>query len=147
MKAPFYQGICKGNVSERRNGTIWKKNKGLFSFRKHSVVDFLDGEKGRKRKGSRLRQSMGFLLAAALVFNTLPASGLAVSASGRKWGFVNITRSIRRTAAIWKHSRVSMSMEKNVIQPLQSVYIRIRTGVILKRRKQKQAQGRKCHSL
>lgn len=63
-----------------------EKNKGLFSFRKHSVVDFLDGEKGRKRKGSRLRQSMGFLLAAALVFNTLPASGLAVSASGREVG-------------------------------------------------------------
>ncbi len=71
----------------------------------------------------------------------LPA-GLPCLLRAGKWGFVNITRSIRRTAAIWKHSRVSMSMEKNVIQPLQSVYIRIRTGVILKRRKQKQAQGK-----
>ena len=63
-----------------------EKNKGLFSFRKHPVGDFPDGEKGRKRKGGRLRQSMGFLLAAALVFNTLPASGLAVSASEQEKG-------------------------------------------------------------
>ena len=70
-----------------------EKNKGLFSFRKHPVGDFPDGEKGRKRKGGRLRQSMGFLLAAALVFNTLPASGLAVSASGREVGLCEHHRS------------------------------------------------------
>ena len=63
-----------------------EKNKGLFSFRKHPVGDFLDEKEGRKRKGGRLRQSMGFLMAAALIFNTLPASGLAVSASGREAG-------------------------------------------------------------
>ena len=63
-----------------------EKDKGLFSFRKHPVGDFLDEKEGRKRKGGRLRQSMGFLMAAALIFNTLPASGLAVSASGREAG-------------------------------------------------------------
>ena len=63
-----------------------EKNKGLFSFRKHPVGDFPDGEKGRKRKGGRLRQSMGFLMVAALIFNTLPASGLAVSASEQEKG-------------------------------------------------------------
>ncbi len=70
-----------------------EKDKGLFSFRKHPVGDFPDGEKGRKRKGGRLRQSMGFLMAAALVFNTLPASGLAVSASGRETGLCEHHRS------------------------------------------------------
>ena len=63
-----------------------EKDKGLFSFRKHPVGDFPDGKKGRERKGGRLRQSMGFLLAAALIFNTLPASGLAVSASEQEKG-------------------------------------------------------------
>ena len=63
-----------------------EKNKGLFSFRKHPVGNFLDEKKGRKRKGGRLRQSMGFLMAAALIFNTLPASGLAVSASEQEKG-------------------------------------------------------------
>ena len=63
-----------------------EKNKGLFSFRKHPVGDFLDEKKGRKRKGGRLRRSMGFLMAAALIFNTLPASGLAVSASEQEKG-------------------------------------------------------------
>ena len=63
-----------------------EKNKGLFSFRKHPVGNFLDEKKGRKRKGGRLHRSMGFLMAAALIFNTLPASGLAVSASGREAG-------------------------------------------------------------
>ena len=63
-----------------------EKNKGLFSFRKHSVGNFLDEKKGRKRKGGRLRRSMGFLMAAALIFNTLPASGLAVSASEQEKG-------------------------------------------------------------
>ena len=63
-----------------------EKDKGLFSFRKHPVGDFPDGKKGRKRKGGRLRRSMGFLLAAALIFNTLPASGLAVSASEQEKG-------------------------------------------------------------
>ena len=63
-----------------------EKDKGLFSIRKHPVGNFSDKKKGRKRKGGRLRQSMGFLLAAALIFNTLPASGLAVSASGREAG-------------------------------------------------------------
>ena len=47
-----------------------EKDKGLFSFRKHPVGDFLDEKEGRKRKGGRLRQSMGFLMAAALIFNT-----------------------------------------------------------------------------
>ena len=61
-----------------------EKNKGLFSIRKHHVGNFSDRKKGRKRKGGRLRQSMGFLLAAALIFNTLPANGLTVSASGRE---------------------------------------------------------------
>ena len=70
-----------------------EKNKRLFSFRKHPVGDFPDGEKGRKRKGGRLRRSMGFLMAAALVFNTLPASGLAVSASGREAGLCEHHRS------------------------------------------------------
>ena len=63
-----------------------EKNKGLFSFRKHPVGDSPDGKKGRKRKGGRLRRSIGFLLAAALIFNTLPASGLAVSASEQEKG-------------------------------------------------------------
>ena len=63
-----------------------EKNKGLFSFRKHPVGNFLDEKKGRKRKGGRLRRSMGFLMAAALIFNTLPASGLAVSASEQEKG-------------------------------------------------------------
>ncbi len=63
-----------------------EKNKGLFSFRKHPVGDFPDGKKGRKRKGGRLRRSMGFLMAAVLIFNTLPASGLAVSASEQEKG-------------------------------------------------------------
>lgn len=71
-----------------------KKNKGIFPFRKHSVGELLDGEKERKRKESRLRganvrkmhRALGMLLAAALVFNTLPASGLAVSASEGKTG-------------------------------------------------------------
>ena len=70
-----------------------EKNKGLFSFRKHPVGNFLDEKKGRKRKGGRLRQSMGFLMAAALIFNTLPASGLAVSASGREAGLCEHHRS------------------------------------------------------
>lgn len=30
VKAPFYQSICKRNVSERRNGTIWKRIKDYF---------------------------------------------------------------------------------------------------------------------
>ena len=63
-----------------------EKNKGLFSFRKHPVGNFLDEKKGRKRKGGRLHRSMGFLLAAVLIFNTLPASGLAVSASEQEKG-------------------------------------------------------------
>ena len=63
-----------------------EKDKGLFSFRKHPVGDFLDEKEGRKRKGGRLRQSMGFLMAAALIFNTLPASGFAVSASEQEKG-------------------------------------------------------------
>lgn len=63
-----------------------EKNKGLFSFRKHPVGNFLDEKKGRKRKGGRLHRSMGFLMAAALIFNTLPASGLAVSASEQEKG-------------------------------------------------------------
>ncbi len=63
-----------------------EKNKGLFSFRKHPVGDFPDGKKGRKRKGGRLRRSMGLLMAAVLIFNTLPASGLAVSASEQEKG-------------------------------------------------------------
>ena len=70
-----------------------EKNKGLFSFRKHPVGNFLDEKKGRKRKGGRLRRSMGFLMAAALIFNTLPASGLAVSASGREAGLCEHHRS------------------------------------------------------
>ena len=70
-----------------------EKNKGLFSFRKHPVGDFPDGKKGRKRKRGRLRQSMGFLMAAALIFNTLPASGLAVSASGQEKGLCEHHRS------------------------------------------------------
>ena len=63
-----------------------EKNKGLFSFRKHPIGNFLDEKKGRKRKGGRLRRSMGFLMVAALIFNTLPASGLAVSASEQEKG-------------------------------------------------------------
>ena len=63
-----------------------EKDKGLFSFRKYPVGNFLDEKKGRKRKGGRLRRSMGFLMAAALIFNTLPASGLAVSASEQEKG-------------------------------------------------------------
>ena len=70
-----------------------EKNKGLFSFRKHPVGDFPDGKKGRKRKGGRLRRSMGFLMAAVLIFNTLPASGLAVSASEQEKGLCEHHRS------------------------------------------------------
>ncbi len=71
----------------------------------------------------------------------LPA-GLPCLLRAGKWGFVNITGRIRRTVAIWKHSRVPMSIRKNVIQPLRSVCMSIRTSVILKRRKQKKAQGK-----
>jgi Zn ribbon nucleic-acid-binding protein len=63
-----------------------EKNKGLFSFREHPVGNFSERKKGRKRQGGRLRRSIGFLLAVALVFNTLSANGLTVSASGREAG-------------------------------------------------------------
>ena len=63
-----------------------EKNKGLFSFREHPVGNFSERKKGRKRQGGRLRRSIGFLLAAALIFNTMPASGFTVSASGREEG-------------------------------------------------------------
>ena len=68
-----------------------EKNKGLFSFRKHPVGDFPDGKKERKRKmhsanARKMRRALGMLLAAALIFNTLPASGLAVSASEQETG-------------------------------------------------------------
>ena len=67
-----------------------EKNKGIFPFRKHPVGELLDGKKERKQK---MRRSMGFLLAAALIFNTLPASGLAVSASEQEKGLCEHHRS------------------------------------------------------
>ena len=58
-----------------------EKDKGIFPFRKGLVGELLDGKKGRKRKGRRLRRGMGILLAAAVAFNTLPADSFAASAS------------------------------------------------------------------
>lgn len=52
-----------------------------------------------------------------------------------------------QTAAIWKHSRVPMSIRKNAIKLLRSVCMSIRTSVIRKRRKQKQAQGKEMPQL
>ncbi|MCM1237645.1 MAG: hypothetical protein NC489_46880, partial [Ruminococcus flavefaciens] len=53
------------------------KNKRLFLFRKHPVVgDILKGGKGKK-----LKRGMGILLAAALLFNTLPSGALTAAAS------------------------------------------------------------------
>ena len=53
-----------------------EKDKGLFSFRKHPVGDFLDEKEGRKRKGGRLLQSMGCLMAAGVVVMPRAAGGV-----------------------------------------------------------------------
>ena len=78
-----------------------EKDKGIFSFRKHPVGELPGGKKERKRKENRLwganarkmRRALGMLLAAAFVFNTLPASELAVSASEQETGLCEHHRS------------------------------------------------------
>ncbi len=93
------------------------KDKEIFLFRKHPAGDFLDGKKERKQKEGRLRganvwamrhvnawgmhsanarkvhRALGILLSAAVLFNTLPASGFAVSASEQERGLCEHHRS------------------------------------------------------
>ena len=90
----------------RRNGTIWKRIKDYFLSENtlciiqaklvslcyltrqggDQVLNRTDTALIGTRAAFPVLRSMGFLLAAALIFNTLPASGLAVSASGREAG-------------------------------------------------------------